>query len=73
MAVSCDMCSGEYCSIHYTAPCDCDVIARHANEDCPHLRDQGETCFGKCSCCHADGAILVATGMCSVCTHDDMD
>jgi phosphoribosylaminoimidazole carboxylase (NCAIR synthetase) len=25
----CNMCSGEYCNIHFTDKCECDVIDRH--------------------------------------------
>jgi len=28
----CSRCSGEYCDVHITDPCDCDVAARHAND-----------------------------------------
>jgi len=28
----CSRCSGEYCDVHITDPCDCDVAERHAND-----------------------------------------
>lgn len=55
---------------NYRECADCEQVCGGTPDDEP---DPGETVFGRCNCCGADGAVLVATGMCSPCTHDEME